>query len=302
MKLKVVFQSPQPISLPKRPTAWKRSSSRAASCGLWFASIGTPGSSTRPARGDGLSGDWRTTVASKSKLPWPDQSSASVRYSRWPRLTSAASSSYWRRSPLKLTDCGSDSLPMDAVPCAPTVPNEPYEMRARPGAWPGLWWITWMTPTNDVAPYMTGAAPRITSMRSTSTRSIVVSCGLYAPPYGTPSTTSRNASNSRRPQNAGTEPAGPPSPPGEISTPATSASAERRSVAPRARISSSVMIVTDAGMSITGSASRVAVTCTRSRRRESSAWAAGAASASRMAAAIGARVRLRTDMVGCLEL
>ena len=51
----------------------------------------------RPARGDGLSGDWRTTVASKSKLPWPDQSSASVRYSRWPRLTSAASSSYSSR-------------------------------------------------------------------------------------------------------------------------------------------------------------------------------------------------------------
>ena len=39
-----------------------------------------------------------------------------------------------------------------------------------------------------------------------------VLAGLKAPPQGTPSTTSRNASNSLRPQNSGTELAGPLSP------------------------------------------------------------------------------------------
>ncbi len=59
----------------------------------------------------------------------------------------------------------------------------------------------WMTPTNDVEPYVTGADPRKTSIRSTSRRFRVVSAGLNAPPHGMSSTTSRNASNSRRPQN-----------------------------------------------------------------------------------------------------
>ena len=62
--------------------------------------------------------------------------------------------------------------------------------------------------------------------------------GLKAPPQGTPSTTSRNASNSFRPQNSGTELAGPLSPPGAMSTPASSARALFRSVAPRSRSSS----------------------------------------------------------------
>jgi hypothetical protein len=108
--------------------------------------------------------------------------------------------------------------------------------------------MTWMTPTNEVAPYMTGAAPRSTSMRSTSVRSSVAKAGLKEPPAGMPSTTSRNASNSRKPHNPGTELAGPASPPGAISTPATRLSAVRKSLAPRARSSSPLITVIIAGV------------------------------------------------------
>src|SRR5947209_3148652 len=117
-----------------------------------------------------------------------------------------------------------------------------------------------MTPTNDVAPYITGAAPRRISIRSTSVRSSVGRSGLNAPPHGTPSTTSRNASNSLRPHISGAADAGPWSPPGAMSTPATVESAEARSVAFRARRSSPSMTVTCAGTVMTSSAIFVAVT------------------------------------------
>src|SRR5256886_6791730 len=48
---------------------------------------------------------------------------------------------------------------------------------------------------------MTGAGPFMISMRSTSLRSRVGTAGLNAPPQGTPSTTSRKASNSCSPHN-----------------------------------------------------------------------------------------------------
>src|SRR5882724_5320261 len=75
-----------------------------------------------------------------------------------------------------------------------------------------------MTPTKEVAPNMTGAAPFMISMRSTSLRSSVGTAGLNVPPQGTPSTTSRKASNSCSPHNDGTLPAGPVSPPGVAAT------------------------------------------------------------------------------------
>jgi hypothetical protein len=136
--------------------------------------------------------------------------------------------------------------------------------------------MTWITPTKEVAPYITGADPRSTSMRSTSVRSRVESAGLNAPPQGTPSTTSRKASNSRRPQISGTELAAPASPPGATTTPATVDRAVARSVAPRARISSPVMTVTEAGTGSTSSGTRVAVTCSVSETLGTSPAAAAA--------------------------
>src|SRR5260370_1437379 len=97
------------------------------------------------------------------------------------------------------------------------------------------------------------------SMRSTSLRSSVGTAGLNAPPQGTPSTTSRKASNSCSPHNDGTPPAGPVSPPGGASTPATVASAVRRSEAPRRRRSSPRMTVSEAGTRSIASDTRVAV-------------------------------------------
>src|SRR5438309_5454895 len=106
---------------------------------------------------------------------------------------------------------------------------------------------------------MTGAGPFMISMRSTSLRSSVGTAGLNAPPQGTPSTTSRKASNSCSPHNDGTLPAGPVSPPGGASTPATVASAVRRSAPPRRRRSSPRMTVSDAGTYSIASDTRVAV-------------------------------------------
>jgi len=123
-----------------------------------------------------------------------------------------------------------------------------------------------MTPTKDVAPYITGAAPLTTSMRSTSLRLTLSTAGLKAPPQGTPSTTSKNASNSFKPQSSTTALAGPLSAPGAISTPATGARASRSEVVPLARRSSPVTTVTDAGTSSAGSGIRVAVTSTYSLR------------------------------------
>ena len=97
-------------------------------------------------------------------------------------------------------------------------------------------------------------------MRSTLVRSRLGRAGLKAPPQGTPSTTSRKASNSRSPQISGTEPAGPMSPPGAIEMPAARASAVGRLVAPRAARSSPEMTVTEAGTVSTSSGVRVAVT------------------------------------------
>src|SRR5262245_10965006 len=145
-----------------------------------------------------------------------------------------------------------------------------------------------MTPTKEVAPYMTGAAPRRTSIRSTSERSRVASAGLKAPPHGTPSTTRRKASNSRRPQSMGTEDAGPPSPPGEMSTPAASARALRRSRAPLLRRSCAVKTSIEAGTLTTSSGMRVAVTSTCSET------AGGGTSAVSSARIRGARSRTKT--------
>src|SRR6266567_7617658 len=119
-----------------------------------------------------------------------------------------------------------------------------------------------MTPTNDVAPYVTGADPRRTSMRSTSRRLSVVSAGLKAPPQGMLSTTSKKASNSRNPQNSGAAPAGPASPPDPTSTPAASESASRTFVAPIARNVSPSITSTDTGTSSGASGRRVATTST----------------------------------------
>src|SRR5436305_5004849 len=120
--------------------------------------------------------------------------------------------------------------------------------------------MTWMTPTNEVAPYITGAEPRRISMRSTLARSRLGRAGLKAPPQGTPSTTRRKASNSRRPQISGTELAGPFSPPGATATPAARARAAGRSMSPRAAISSPEITVTEAGTVSTSWGVRVAVT------------------------------------------
>lgn len=122
--------------------------------------------------------------------------------------------------------------------------------------------MTWMTPAKEVAPYITGAAPSWTSMRSTPLRLKVESAGLKAPPQGTPSTTSRKASNSFRPQNSGTAPAGPPSPPGASVTPASSPRAPRKSRAPRSARSLAVRTVMEAGTLAGSSGKRVAVTST----------------------------------------
>ena len=157
----------------------------------------------------------------------------------------------WRKPPI----CGSGVE--TAAP--PLLKLPPQTLAVRPSA-PAARWITWMTPTNEVAPYITGAAPRRISMRSTLLRSRLGRAGLKAPPQGTPSTTSRKASNSRRPQISGTELAGPFSPPGATATPAASASAEGRSRAPRAAMSSPEITVTEAGTVSTSSGVRVAVT------------------------------------------
>ncbi len=74
--------------------------------------------------------------------------------------------------------------------------------------------MTCTTPTNEVAPYITGAAPFNTSTRCVSVKSTLVIAGLNAPPHGTLSTTSKKASNSCRPQKEGTALDGPASPAG----------------------------------------------------------------------------------------
>src|SRR5205814_6126974 len=80
------------------------------------------------------------------------------------------------------------------------------------------------------------------------------------PPHVTSSATSRNASNSLRPQNSGTELAGPLSLPGATSTPATPTRAERRSSALRPRVSSPETTVTIAGTDSVSSWRPLAVT------------------------------------------
>jgi len=117
-------------------------------------------------------------------------------------------------------------------------------------------------------------------MRSTSVRSMDGVAGLKAPPQGTPSTTSRNASTSRRPHRPGTVPAGPLSPPGVPSTPLTNSSALRKSCAPRKRSSSPETIVIEAGTFSTDSGSRVAVISRDSRVTSASYWSAATAQVS----------------------
>src|SRR5258706_4005975 len=95
-----------------------------------------------------------------------------------------------------------------------------------------------------------------------SLRSKAVSAGLKLPPQGTPSTTSRNASNSFNPQNSGTELAGPESPPGAISTPTASPSALRRSRTPLDLSSSPENTSIAEGTFTASSGNRVTVTST----------------------------------------
>ena len=109
---------------------------------------------------------------------------------------------------------------------------------------------------------MTGAAPLSTSMRSTSLRFSVGIAGLKAPPHGTASMTSRNASNSCNPQKEGTALEGPASPPAGASTPDTRLRAEAMSWASRARSSSPETTEMVAGICSIGSGMRVAVTVT----------------------------------------
>src|SRR5471030_2583322 len=125
--------------------------------------------------------------------------------------------------------------------------------------------MTCTTPTNDVAPYITGAAPFNTSTRSVSVKFKVAMAGLNAPPQGTPSTTSKNASNSCNPQKDGTALDGPESPPGGASTPGTKLKTVAIFVAPRAAISLPETTEMSAGIWSAGSAIRVAVTTRTSR-------------------------------------
>jgi hypothetical protein len=125
--------------------------------------------------------------------------------------------------------------------------------------------MTCTTPTKDVAPYITGAAPFNTSTRCVPVKSKVVMAGLNAPPQGTPSTTSKKASNSCNPQKDGTALDGPASPPAGASTPGTKLSAPAISVAPRAAISLPETTEISAGIRSAGSGILVAVTTTTSR-------------------------------------
>ena len=116
--------------------------------------------------------------------------------------------------------------------------------------------------------------------------------GLYAPPQGTPSTTSRKASNSCRPQNAGTALDGPASPPDGACTPGTSASAEAMSVAPRACSSGACTTLTPAGTRSTGSGRLDVVTSTVGSCF-TGVWAWAAMPGPRRAAAARRDVRMR---------
>src|SRR5205814_3986413 len=93
----------------------------------------------------------------------------------------------------------------------------------------------------------------------------LATAGLKAPPHGTPSTTSRNASNSRNPQNSGTALAGPASLPGAIATPAASARASFSDLTPRALKSLPLITSIEAGTSCDASGRRVATTSTGGR-------------------------------------
>src|SRR4029079_1622390 len=63
----------------------------------------------------------------------------------------------------------------------PPLPNDPACALTARDVSTAVLWTTWMTPTKDVAPYVTGAGPRSTSMRATSVRLRVASAGLNAP-------------------------------------------------------------------------------------------------------------------------
>src|SRR5882757_4025862 len=124
--------------------------------------------------------------------------------------------------------------------------------------------MTCTTPTNEVAPYITVAAPFNTSTRWVLVKSNAVMAGLNAPPHGTPSTTNKKASNSCKPQNEGTALDGPASPPGGASSPGTRLKTVPISVAPRAATSLAETTVMSAGIRSAGSGIRVAVTTTTS--------------------------------------
>ena len=114
--------------------------------------------------------------------------------------------------------------------------------------------------------------------------------GLKAPPHGTPSTTSRKASNSCSPQKDGTALAGPASPPGGASAPDTRASVVRRSFAPRLFRSSPLIRLSIAGNRCSSTGIRVAVTTTASTASGRSSACATVASATQAAPAIRHRI------------
>ena len=218
--------------------------------------------SVPPARGCGLAGFWSSSVPSKANQIRPFVDDRVLLHNTWPRRNEVRSSLNPCRSPSTVRrDCHIPNGMVNAVE-PPPLPKLPTRAERDCDGVAAVLWTTWITPTNEVAPNMTGAGPRRISMRSRSWRSSVLRAGLNAPPQGTSSTTRRKASNSLRPQNSGTALAGPLSPPGATSTPVANASAPRRSVTPRSRSSSPLMTSMATGTSSGTSGARVATTST----------------------------------------
>ena len=252
---------PRAMSRSNPPESAMRFSLRYALAGLWLASSGTDDESEAPSRGCGLAGSCCRMFKSAFNQMRRVSRVFDARNTVWPRAYAVWSSlkPCLSKSPLSRDSQAAIFGKGTSSPAPPVEKFPPYASAYRAFAAVALC-TTWMTPTNDVAPYVTGAGPRSTSMRSTSRRLAVAIAGFRAPPHGTPSTTRRNASNSRNPQNSGTALAGPPSLPGAIATPAARASASRSVLAPRPRRSSPLMTSMDAGTSCGVCGIRVATT------------------------------------------
>src|SRR6059058_6156626 len=88
-----------------------------------------------------------------------------VRYSAWPRANAVWSSlkPCLSKSPLSRDSHAAIFGKGISTPAPPVEKFPPYASAYRALAAVALC-TTWMTPTNDVAPYVTGAGPRTTSM------------------------------------------------------------------------------------------------------------------------------------------